>query len=367
MNVLVIGNNTRNIACSAKRGGYTVYALDRFCDEDMQLCSDKSGLIGNSPDEGIAELSGSFGEFDAVVLGPGYERLKFRNILNNSPTVVEEVNDKLKIARKLASMDIPHPATESLPDVKSKVFPLMIKPRSGSGGILNIVVRDEEELEDLKSRKDASNYVAQEFIEGIPCSASLICTRDDAIVVALNEQLIGNRWLTRLPFAYCGNITPFLTEYRDDMIRYAEQIALEYGLVGSNGIDFILTEKGAVVIEINPRFQGSIDTVELSYGINIFDAHVKSFSGELPRTRDHVCYAGKAIFFANKELVINEQISRSLVKCMIMNRIADIPGAGNVIQPDEPVTTLIGTGETRRAILRKLFKYSNYIRKVTET
>jgi len=44
----------------------------------------------------------------------------------------------------------------------------------------------------------------------------------------------------------------------------------------------MLTDKGVQVIEVNPRFQGSIDTIELSTGLSIFDAHIKSFDGELP-------------------------------------------------------------------------------------
>ena len=361
MKVLVIGNSTRSVVCSAKRAGYTVYSLDRFHDMDMQECSDKSGFLGNMHDEKILELSASFGKFDAVVLGPGFEKLKFKNALNNNPKVLEEVNDKLNIARKFVSMDLPHPDTELLADAKGEKFPLMIKPISGSGGMLNTMVKNEAELEELKSRKNVSNFIAQEFIEGIPCSASLISTGDDAVVVALNEQLIGIPWLTRLPFAYCGNITPFHTEFRDEMIKYAKQIALEFGLVGSNGVDFILTEKGVVVIEINPRFQGSIDTVELSCEINIFDAHVRSFSGKLPEARKNVRFAGKAIIYANENLVVNEKLHEGLIECMRMNRAADVPEAGRIIQPDEPVATMIGIGKTRKSVMQKLFRYAHNI------
>jgi hypothetical protein len=359
MKVLVIGNSTRSVVCSAKRAGYTVYSLDRFNDVDMHECSDKSGLIGNTPVEKILELSASFGKVDAVVLGPGFEKLKFKNTLNNNLKVLEEVNNKLNIARKFVSMGLPHPETEILANAKGEKFPLMIKPISGSGGMLNAIVRNEAELEELKSRTNASNFIAQEFIEGIPCSASLISTGDDAVVVALNEQLTGIPWLTRMPFAYCGNITPFHTEFKNDMIKYAKQIALEFGLVGSNGVDFILTEKGVVVLEINPRFQGSIDTVELSSGINIFDAHVRSFSGELPEAGKFIGFAGKAIIYAKDDLVVNEKLHEGLIECMHMNRVADVPEKGRIIQPDEPVATMIGIGKTRKSVMQKLFRYAH--------
>ena len=129
---------------------------------------------------------------------------------------------------------------------------------------MNSVVSDEDELAAIQSKSEVYEFIAQEFVEGIPCSASLIGTGDDACVIALNEQLIGIPGLTKLPFAYCGNVTPFVTDWKREMIEYSRQIALEFGLIGSNGVDLIQTEKGAVVIEVNPRFQGSLDTIELS-------------------------------------------------------------------------------------------------------
>lgn len=49
MKVLVIGVNTRHIACSANRAGYTVYTLGRFKDVDLKVCSDRS-VIHDMPD-----------------------------------------------------------------------------------------------------------------------------------------------------------------------------------------------------------------------------------------------------------------------------------------------------------------------------
>jgi len=366
MRILVVCHSSRGIVCSAKKAGYTVYAIDNFGDVDMLGCADKAELSGNAPEDRIYELARSFGDFDAVVLGPGFEKLRFRNILSNRLPVMQEVNDKLKIAKRFASLDIPHPDTELLTKASGDRFPLMIKPRFGSGGMLNITVRDEDELADLKARDDAGNFIAQEFVEGTPCSASLICTGDDAAVIALNEQLIGTPWLTRLPFAYCGNITPFRTGSGNEMVQYAARIAREFKLVGSNGVDFILTEKGAVALEVNPRFQGSLDTIELSTGISVFDAHVRSFAGELPRMRDFSRYAAKAILYADRRLIIDKKLSDRLIGCMNANHAADVPQAGCVISPDEPVATLLGTGETREIALGNASKYAYTIRAMSE-
>ncbi len=362
MNVLVIANSARSIVCSAKKAGYTVFALDRFGDVDMRQCADKAELIHGGQENRMHELAESFGDVDAVILGHGFENLDFKNTLNNPKEVMEEVNDKSKLPRKLSSMGIPHPETESIDKARGIGFPLMIKPKVGSGGMRNTIVSSEEELALLKERTDAQEFIAQEFVRGIPCSASVISTDDDAVVVALNEQLIGLSWLTGLPFAYCGNITPFHTKFSNEMIQYAEQIALEFGLLGSNGIDFMLTERGIEVIEVNPRFQGSLDTVELSTGMNIVDAHIKSFACELPKVRKTACFAAKAIVYANKKVVIGKRVSDMLIRCMESGRAADIPQPKAVIQPDEPITTTLATAKTRSIVLEKVEKSARCIK-----
>ncbi len=363
MKILVISNSSRSIICSARKAGHEVYALDHFCDVDLLRCAKKAEILDNISETRINELAESC---DAVITGPGFEKLRFKNMLNNSPRVMEEANDKLKIAEKFRSMGIHHPQTSMLNKVSGFEFPLIIKPRVGSGGMRNILIKNEDELAFFYRSNDPEDYIAQEFVKGIPCSASLISTGDDAVVIALNEQLIGSQWLTRLPFAYCGNITPFHTKFDNEMIEYAQQIALEFKLRGSNGVDFILNEKGVFIIEINPRFQGSLDTIELSTGMNIFDSHVKSFAGELQEAIKASRFAAKAIAYANKNVFVTEDISNRLVECLDNGMAADIPRSGSVINVDEPVTTLLGTGNTRNAALEKVRKSAYYIKSMTE-
>jgi predicted ATP-grasp superfamily ATP-dependent carboligase len=364
--VIVIGNSVRSIACSARRAGYTVYALDRFGDVDTQKCATKALIIENMDEKELKRDINSFGGADAIVLGPGFEHLEFENALNNPEERMEEAGNKSKLPEKLGSMGIPHPETEPIEKADGMEFPLMVKPISGSGGMKNIVIRNVDELNFFRRRSDSHEFIAQEFLEGIPCSASVISTGDEAVVVAVNEQLIGIPWLTRLPFAYCGNITPLETKFRQEIEEYSKQIALEFKLQGSNGIDFMLTDKGVKVIEVNPRFQGSIDTVELSTGLNIFDAHIKSFFGELPELREPRCFAAKNIIYADRKLQIKKDISDTLVKYMGMGKAADIPPSGREILPDEPVTTILATARTRKLVQVKVGRTARYIKNKTE-
>ena len=158
----------------------------------------------------------------------------------------------------------------------------------------------------------------------------MLSTKTEALSVAVNEQLIGIPWLSRLPFAYCGNITPFRTGQAEEMEALAEELVLEFKLLGSNGVDFLVTETGPVVLEINPRFQGSLDTVEKAMKINLFEAHVGCFRGELPDKPEAKCFAARGILYSDRELFID----RKLMDVILREKSADIPSQGTVAEPD---------------------------------
>jgi len=156
-----------------------------------------------------------------------------------------------------------------------------------------------------------------------------------------------------MPFAYCGNITPSTSEHNEWMCKTAMNLAMELELVGSNGVDFIITDKGPVVLEVNPRFQGSIDTVEHSTGLNIFRLHHESFQGKLPVYGDSQCFSIKTIFFAPRRLVVEKGVYGYLVKCYNEGTAADIPSIGTVCEKDEPVVSFLSDGNSKTEVVRQ--------------
>ncbi|HJH31752.1 MAG TPA: ATP-grasp domain-containing protein [Methanosarcinaceae archaeon] len=391
-NILVIGYSTRNIVCSARRAGYNVYSIDAFTDSDLVECASGSKVfdLGETLDikdisrEKIVEHIDSFGlYFDAIVLGSGFEMMDLTSlsypILNNSPRIMQDVSDKEIFAKKLASMDIPHPHTYDRSAIRHIRYPVMVKPKCAGGGRFNRMAGDMNELNSYLDEisnmgKDtgmnmaisADDMLIQEFVSGVPVSVSVISTKQSAVAIAVNEQMIGVSWLTGLPFAYCGNITPYETPYAEKMCAMAEELILKFGLVGSNGVDFMLTDTGPVVIELNARFQGSMDTVELATGINLFDAHVKAFAGELlpelqtrPETKQ---YAARAIVYADKCVLMDELAINGLRN----EPVVDIPKSGYVAYVDEPVTSILHTGTTRDDVMANIKKSVCVFRKIID-
>ncbi|WP_235283156.1 ATP-grasp domain-containing protein [Methanosarcina sp. 2.H.A.1B.4] len=369
-NILAIGFDTRNIVCSASRAGYTVCSIDVFRDLDLQKCAYASALLEcrtsselHQLDPGwvIAQMNAFGLDFDAIVPGSGMEMLDPGSfpcpVLASCPDAAKEASNKLHLAKKLEALGMPHPHCYSPEELDSIEYPVILKPASGGGGIFNRVARNRQELlsalEEL-SRLDPEfaekEVVIQEFLEGIPSSVSLLSTNNQALSVAVNEQLIGMPWLSKLPFAYCGNITPFRTAHAEEMEALAEELVLELGLLGSNGVDFLVTEKGPVVLEVNPRFQGSLDTIEMATGMNLFEAHIGCFRGELPEKPEAKHFAARGVLYSDRELFID----RKLMDFILMEKSADIPSMGTVTEPDWPLTSLFACASTRDEAIRSL-------------
>jgi predicted ATP-grasp superfamily ATP-dependent carboligase len=354
MNILIAGYSVRHIACSAAKAGHEVGALDGFCDLDLQECVRDVVLFPQHPTIDQAEqiIKKHIEDFssDAIVLGPGLEEVRVKGILslNNPPEKAALVSDKLWLARFLEQRGFPFVPTYVSADDAS--YPAVIKPRRGAGGIGCCLVESPEGL------KVEEGSIIQDFLPGIPASVSVIGTGHDSKAIAVNEQLIGAAWAGAEDFRYSGNITP-LDPPHPELPTLAEEVISRLGLVGTNGVDFLLTEHGPVIVEVNARFQGSLDTVELSTGMNVFQAHLKSFEGSLPELPRSRLSAGRAILFAKRNLEIIQDLRRAPIGNAgnrDENWIADVPASGSQIKKNDPVASVLAKGSSRKEVLALL-------------
>ena len=342
MRILVIGINIRHIARSASLAGHEVFAVDCYCDVDLAGWAKETAKM---PREGMEERISFFVEKfrpDAVVLGPGLEEASVRGaaVLNNPPEKTAQVSDKLWLARWLEEMGFPFIKTKPFAVGDNLRFPFLVKPRRGAGGVGCRVVSSPSEL------KWEEGLIAQELITGRPASVSVIGNGREARAIAVNEQLIGLSWAGAKGFRYSGNITP-LAPPQCAIGQMAEEIIAKLGLVGSNGVDFLLTENGPVVVEVNSRFQGSLDTVELSGGSNVFQAHLQSFGGKLPtKPAQFSCTAGRIIVYAPCDLTIEADLVRDWT--------ADVPQKGSRIATEDPILSILALGSSRNEVIAQL-------------
>jgi len=341
--ILVVGYTTRPIVQSAVRAGFVPYAIDHFLDLDLLALAEAAApLEEDLPDLGVGGFLERLDlEIDGIVIGSGCERIELEKDLNeriigNSPDLMRKASDKCYIGRKITDMGFLYPEIYREGEIE---FPAVIKPASGGGGLKNILVNDASELEALDL--DLSEYLIQAYVDGIPASVSVISTEDgDTASFCVNEQLIGAKWLNAPSrFAYCGNIVPLETELDDEICMIAEEVVRELGLVGSNGVDFVITPDGPVVIEVNPRFQGSLEAIEAACGCNLFDYHMRACEGELPELKRPERFGIRAVVYAPRDMLIEEDLRRY--------GFSDAPSPPKEVAKGEPLASVVGLGKSR--------------------
>ncbi|MDH5449298.1 MAG: ATP-grasp domain-containing protein [Candidatus Bathyarchaeota archaeon] len=394
-NVLVIGLDVVSLAASAKRAGYHVYAADFFGDQDLKpLCQKNRSIIKQRPWKTCGQISTDFNPaallqlarallkmnaIDAALLSSGlddsldvlFELNDVIPILGNHPNVIQKVRDKMRFFQELKRLGIPHPETafaenytEARDTAKDVDYPVLIKPSQSFGGAG--IRKAENPREFAQAFREASFYdervLIQKYISGTPASASLISSANGAVALTLNEQLLGVEAVGQEePFGYCGNIVPLVMSraVTENCKAIVERIAARFGLVGSNGVDFVISQEGTpYVIEVNPRFQGTLECVERVLGINIVKTHVQTCSeGTLPtiaKTSQRFC--SRLILFAPQRSLMPDLTA--------FKEVSDIPLTSVIVEKGEPVCSIVAEGAERLSSFRSTMIVAESIRKL---
>lgn len=351
--VLVAGFATRHIAQSAYRAGYEVYAIDHFCDQDLGWYTKECRRF-EELDE-IPDLASEFASarrFDIFVAASGAEVIGHTiPFYGSPPSVAGKFLDKLEIQYFFEEHDIPAP-----PLLSEGMYPAMVKPRHGAGGWRNAVVSNREEEEVWTELFPDTPYLRQAVAEGVPASVSCVANGRNARAVAVNRQLI--RGGSERRYGFSGAATPYDTPMREEMIQIAERAAALSGCVGSLGIDFIVDDNRTFAIEINPRFQATLDTVEMVTGMSVFGLHVDACRGTLPpATPPARCHAVRSILFAEDDGVVRDDLAG------LSPAIADIPREGAEYEAGSALVSAYGWGRSDDDALAMLDKTITTLRR----
>lgn len=337
MRLLAIGTSVRHVAQSASEFA-DVVAVDEFCDVDTERHAERCVRVDEVNEESVAGAARDL-DFDAV-LTTTPKIPPETPVLGNPVKEMRRVGDKLLFARYCEANGIPHPETSTEP---SEGTPLE-KPRLAGGGVNNRVV---------EGSTPAPGMVYQELLEGDVLSVSLLSDGEEAKVVSVNRSLVEVEEC-RPPnrFAYCGNLTPTDHPLAEEAAEMAGGTVRDLGLKGSVGVDFIAGGDGVVALEVNPRIQASLDTVEVATGLSVTRLHVDSCLGRDPAVEPSFdCYACRLVVYAEEAV---EAPNLSGLGCR------DVPGPGSTVGEGEPVTSVLRTGgsaeeavrEARRAVAR---------------
>ncbi len=132
----------------------------------------------------------------------------------------------------------------------------VIKPDDGVGGVDCYYFEQLNELETyINGLPIEQSQIIQPYISGVSGSLSLLCCDGQAKVIGCHKQLFEfNQGKGRLK----GLIVNGLHDHLTGFTGLANQITTAIpGLWGYVGVDFIMTEGGPCVLEINPRLTTS--------------------------------------------------------------------------------------------------------------
>lgn len=385
--LLVVGVDTVSVAKSAKEAGYRIYAADYFGDIDLRhICSGCQAIIQQKRGKSCGKIESEFRpeaflemtksllerhQIDAILLSSGlddfFDALRGLNdlvpILGNSPEVIEKVRKKPGFFEELKSLRLAHPETIIVKDVdEAKAaaaeirYPVVIKPVRGFGGVGVRTAQDFKQVERafLEASSVSEDLLVQEFIEGVHASISFLVADKNIKILTINEQMIGLRFLSHHePFGYCGNIVPlhFANSVLERCKRITENISSHFGLKGSNGIDLVISEEGTpYVMEVNPRFQGTLECVERVLGIDLVKSHIDAcLHDSLPNIKERTSsFCTRLILYAPERIVAPD--------VTLFHEVRDVPLSGVIIEKGEPLCSIITDGKNRKLSFEKAKK-----------
>lgn len=372
MRILITGVSTRAIAESAQAAGYDFVTLDYFGDYDQKARCENYAL---ARDFGLPYGPGPLYEasrrlkYDAIAYTASLEnhpatvaRLAagaalqralgagggWPGLLGNRPDTLARVRHGPTLFAFLAAQGVPTPHTRFGNRPAPEAPHRWLRKPVTSGGGHDITFWDAD-------RPPGKGYVLQQHLVGQVCSAAFVANGRAAVLLGLTGQLIGLREFGAAGFIYCGNLYPLLRtdgaatdELAAEVGELATALTREFGLVGLNGLDFVLCDGRVWPLEVNPRYSASMELIEMAGGLSMFDCHVQAVrQGELPDlgraagADGSTC--GKAILYAERDCRAPD------TRGWVARGIRDVPFPGEKIAKGDPVCTVLSRAATADA------------------
>jgi len=338
--LLIVAVTGRALAASAARARHAVVVLDCFADRDTRLAAIDCRLVVASRSlrfdrrrllEAAQEMAPAGGD-GGLVYGSGFEgrpgllrRLaEGRRLHGNAPAVVASVRNPGTFFPLLDRLGIRHPEVRLEPPSESAGW--LVKHPGGAGGA---------QVRHAGGRRTGTGAYFQRLEQGRVMSVLFLADGMRARVIGFNEQ-----WTAPvrpgLPFLYGGAVggiaLPATVEA--DLRAKLDALAAATGIVGLNGIDFLLRGDEWSVLELNPRPTATMELYDPDYAGGLFDWHLRACGGELPA---QPAPAGAVRAHAVVHAVAAWQVAPAFA---FPGWCRDVPNPGTRLSPGDPVCTV---------------------------
>lgn len=349
------------LAESVASGGATAVALDLFGDVDTRAAAAAWHDIGSGAQlaldgaallDALARLADE-GDVDAWVAGSGFEArpdLLARGatllpLLGNPPEVVRRVRTPGWFYPWLAARRVPHAAVSVAPPVQPEGW--LSKDARACGGwhvrpALTAVPGG------------GAGHYFQRRIEGVPMSVLFLADGHRWHIAGIARQTI--RPLGGHQYVHRGGVGPIdLPAAALDALRaMVDSIVGGLGLVGLNGIDFILHEDGPLLIELNPRPTASVALFDDCVHGELLLAHAAVCRGaalDALRFQPLRAVRGSEVVFAPHAGRIDDETADWLAG---QGWCHDLPVAGTAHAWGDPVCSVSARAESTAEVERLL-------------
>ncbi len=232
-----------------------------------------------------------------------------------------------------AGVPIPQTLTCNVSDDSEKIeafvksqfnYPVVFKPLDGVSCEGLSVVKNNSQIPNavkkIRSESLGRQFLTQKLIKGEAASVSLIATENKALPLSLNRQNITLRSSDEIS-SYNGGTVPLNHPLKQEAFELAKKIAGVFpGLRGYFGVDFILTEKAPIIVDVNPRLTTSYVGLSRVAKFNVAQALLNAvLRDELP---DSIDCQGVACF---SKIETSEPSLSGLLKTMEMHEVVSPP------------------------------------------
>lgn len=190
-----------------------------------------------------------------------------RVLLGCRPDTVKIATSKRATAHVLARAGIAAvPAFTDERSIPPEIGKIVVKPDDGAGCQDTLLFRSQRQLQAWLRNNARAGMVFQPYIDGDARSLSLLCCDGRARLLACNRQKVS---IDGDVFGFSGVSVGAVTDESGRYAALASGVARALpGLWGYCGVDFIETESGSIVIEVNPRLTTSYVGLHRAIGIN---------------------------------------------------------------------------------------------------
>ena len=351
----IVGASARAAVFSAVRAGFEVIAADLFADADLARVVDvtriddyPSGLTQwlRDVDCGGWLYTGALENYPAQI-----DLMRaLQPLLGNDGEALDNVRDPLALERAAAEAGLSFPETRS----NAAGLPLdgswLCKTYRGSSGT-DVWRLDGANALERAERKQA---FFQRYVAGESAAAVFVAASDGARVLGVTRQWVGGH--DEHEWRYSGSIGPILVSENiaRQLAPIGDLLARRFGLRGLAGVDLILADDRAWIVEVNPRYTASVEILERASGLSAVAAHVAACdpehwgsSGETPTPRVlnlATTVHAKTILFAHREIHVSSAFTRWAHgrSGLDVNAawLADIPHPGEAVPVGRPVLTV---------------------------